>query len=462
MNDAAWRSAFAKDWSERQRWGDLSFGDASDLARVLQEEVKADPERFLALYWTLPATTPVPFLRGILWAVAETGLDASALDGLIVRLHAGEPWQPDDRIMLWLIEQRSGDAIGAEAMKELRRIALDGGAGNPGEIKHGSQEKREPLFKTAIQTGHDLAWQGRQVPRGNALHMLAMLAWNDQTVFKDHYDTIDKLLSEDAPDWLIAAAMLFVRVAIKHDPTIGAKWVEAVARTAPIALASQFGRRCLLGLDAIAPEQGRGVLMALLEGDDPGMSAVAAAMIVARSFDSKDWESERARVLSGHDEWRAAGAQVVVEEMDAESDDPELRDLIIQFFSDRAELVRDLAVDVFRRIGTDAMERNAEIYRAFLSSPYFEGERTYFMHRLEEAPSALDGLVLELIELAASKLPLASAGHSSIGYRLWEALMRIYASHQDDPDIRKRCLDVIDTLVTRNIGGSNKLTEASR
>src|SRR5690606_33556619 len=90
MNDAAWRSAFAKDWSRRQRWGDLSFGDASDLAQVLQEEVKADPERFLALYWTLPSTTPEPFVRGILWAVAETRLDAPALDELIIRLRAGQ------------------------------------------------------------------------------------------------------------------------------------------------------------------------------------------------------------------------------------------------------------------------------------------------------------------------------------------------------------------------------------
>jgi hypothetical protein len=256
--------------------------------------------------------------------------------------------------------------------------------------------------------------------------------------------------------------MLFLRVAIKHDPRIGAKWVETVARTAPIALASQYGRQCLVALDAIGPEQGRRVLMALLDGDDQGMSALAAAMVVARSFDSSNWEPERARVLSGHDEWRAAGAQVVVEHMDAESDSPELRNLIIQLFSDPAEIVRDLAVDVFRRIGTDAMERNAEIYRAFLSSPYFEGERTYFMHRLEEAPSALDGLVLELLELATSKLPLAGSGHGSIGYRLWEPLMRIYASHQHDPDIRKRCLDVIDTLVTRDVGGSDKLTEASR
>lgn len=462
MNDAAWRSAFARDWSERRRWGDHSFSDASDLARVLQEEVKADPERFLSLYWTLPTTTSEPFVRGILWAIAETGLGADALDALLLRLLEGAPWRPDDRTLLWLIGRRTSDAIGSEALRELRRIALDGDAGKAGEIKHGSKDKPEPLFQTAMQAGHDLAWRGRQIPRGDALHMLARLGWGDRTVFDTNRDVVDKLLSEGSPDWLIASAMLFVRTAIKHDPPTGAQWMVVIAGSAPIALASEHGRQSLVALDAIVPEQGKCVLIALLDGDDPGMSALAAALIVARSFDSPCWDAERARILSGHDEWRAAGAQVVVEQIDEDSDDPQLRELIIGFFHDPAELVRGRAADVFRRINTAAMERYADLYRAFLSSPYFDGERTYFMHRLDEAPAALDEFVLELLELATSKLTAVGTGRASVGYRLWEPLMRIYASHDGDPAIRKRCLDVVDQLVASEIGGSDKLNEASR
>jgi len=108
------------------------------------------------------------------------------------------------------------------------------------------------------------------------------------------------------------------------------------------------------------------------------------------------------------------------------------------------------------------MARNADLYRAFLSSPYFEGERAYFMHRLNEAPAELDELVLELLELAASKLPAGGTGRASIGYRLWEPLMRLYASHEGEVAIRKRCLDVVDQLVVSEIGGSDKLNEASR
>jgi hypothetical protein len=40
--------------------------------------------------------------------------------------------------------------------------------------------------------------------------------------------------------------------------------------------------------------------------------------------------------------------------------------------------------------------------------------------------------------------------------------MRIYTSNDGKDDVRKRCLDVIDQLVMSDIGGSDKLQEATR
>ena len=108
------------------------------------------------------------------------------------------------------------------------------------------------------------------------------------------------------------------------------------------------------------------------------------------------------------------------------------------------------------------MALHADLYRGYLGSPHFEGERTYFLHRLEDAPVELDSLVLELIELAASKIKTVKAGHGTIGYRLWEPLMRVYLSSDGNAPIRRRCLDVVDTLLLADIGGSDKLQEATR
>ncbi len=40
--------------------------------------------------------------------------------------------------------------------------------------------------------------------------------------------------------------------------------------------------------------------------------------------------------------------------------------------------------------------------------------------------------------------------------------MRIYTSNEVHAEIRKRCLDIIDGLIANDIGGSDKLQEATR
>ena len=152
MSDAAWLSAMTTDWSKRQRWLDGNFrGDAEDLVRVMQEEVKADPDRFMALYWKLPVDVSPAFPRGILYAIGEAHLDGSALDDLLNRLDQHSPWPPDHQTLLWLISQRKGDELGPVARATLREIAKSGDIGNEEQTTKKETDKREPLFRGAMK-----------------------------------------------------------------------------------------------------------------------------------------------------------------------------------------------------------------------------------------------------------------------------------------------------------------------
>ena len=215
-------------------------------------------------------------------------------------------------------------------------------------------------------------------------------------------------------------------------------------------------------LDQLNHDAARPLLVGLLDGPDEPISALAAALIFVRSFEDSRGLPERQRILNGDEEWRAAAAHVAANQVDRSILDSELNVLIISFFNDESELVRTAAADVFRNLDTKGMAIHADLYRGYLNSASYEGERTYFMRRLEDAPSELDPLVLELIEMAATKVSAAAANRGTIGYRLWEPLMRIYTSNDGKDDVRKRCLDVIDQLVISDIGGSDKLQEATR
>jgi hypothetical protein len=463
MSDQAWLSAIGTDWSIRQRQSVIDFvGDAGDLARVLQDEAKADPERFLALFWKLPPDAPPVFARGILQAIAEGRLDADELDALLVQLEKESPWQPDEHTLLWLITQRKGDALGHKAMAVLIQLAANGDVGKEHESNQKEKGKPEPQFRVAMNVGHELAWRGRETARGKAIDLLGRLAWHDQALFEQHRALVDRVVEERGPDRLLAATGIFVQAAIKHGTSDAARWLGHLFELAPWALANDSGRAALLHLDQLDHDAARPILIAMLNSADVSLSALAAALIFVRSFDDPRWLPERELVLNGCEEWRAAAAHVAANHVEREHLDAELNALILKFFNDDSELVRTAATDVFRCLGTGAMAIHAELYRGYLNSRFFEGERTYFMHRLEDAPAALDSMVLELIELAAGKVPTAAAGRGTIGYRLWEPLMRIYTSNEGDAAIRKRCLDVIDKLVVSDIGGSDKLQEATR
>jgi hypothetical protein len=461
MNDRAWLSAIRTDWSNRRRYS-ACRGEAGDLARELQEETKADPQRFLALYWQLPSNASDVFARGILHAIGETHLDADALDALLNQLQAQSPWEPDEHTLLWLITQREGTALGEKAMAVLTDIATGSDAGKEPQVSRKEKENPEPQFRTAMTIAHELAWRGRETARGKAIDLLGRLAWHDKAIFDQYSSLVGRALDERGPDRLLAATGIFIQTAIKHSLSDAAKWLGQLLELAPMALASESGRAALLHLDQLDHYAARPILAALLDGPDAGLSALAAALIMARSFDDPRWLPERAAILDGDEEWRAAAAHVAANQIDSDTHNAELNSLIVGFFNDESELVRVAAADVFRNLNTKAMGLHADLYRGYLNSRFFEGERTYFLHRLEDAPAALDALVLELIELAAAKVSNIATGRGTIGYRLWEPLMRVYTSNEGNADVRKRCLDIIDQLVISDIGGSDKLQEASR
>ena len=463
MNDTAWLSAISTDWSQRRHGRDGGFGgEAHDLARVLHEEAKADSARFLKLYWQLPVDVSAVFARAILSAVAETTLAPQVLDDLLLRLKRESPWQPDHDTLLSLISQRPGEALGPTAVATIRTIAFTGDPGKAEVAAKKEKEKPEPLFRTAMNQGHELAWRGRQTARGQAIDRLGRMAWHDSEVFAGHKDLVDQAMAEEGPDRLLAATTMFVQAAIKHEPAQALRWLRRLVKLAPEALAHEDGRTALLRLDQLDHEQTKPLLLELLHGSDSAISALAAALIMVRSFDGTVWSAERNLILAGNVEWRAAAAHVSAHQLERDVRDADLNTLIISFFNDGDELVRTAAADAFRLLDTSAMALHADLYRGYLGSLHFEGERTYFLHRLEDAPAELDSLVLELIELAASKIKTVKAGRGTIGYRLGEPLMRVYLSSDGNAPIRRRCLDVVDILLLADIGGSDKLQEATR
>lgn len=461
MNDAAWLRAMTTDWSKHRSWMHGFFrGDASDLARVLYEEAKENTDRFLALYWKIPADAPETFPRHILDAIAETEMDGAALDALLIELATRSPWPVPPSTKLRLIERRI-NLIGPVALAALCVLAATGDTQIPNPIQRGGKREPEPLYKQALEAGHELEWRGTQSNRGKALDLLAYLAWDDKSRFDTLAPLVDAHIGAPTSPALLAASARFLQVAVKHDPPRAAAWLGAIAKIEPLALAGGRGRGALVRLDIVAHDLAAPILRKLLADRTPRVRAFAAALVTLRAFENPDWAAERDAIVTGKPDMRAAAAHVYAGRVERDVRDGEINDRLVRFFNDRSKQVRHQAADVFRRLDTSAMALHADLYRGYLAAPSFDGERTYFLYRLEDAPAALDALVLELVELAAAKLSTQSDPGSG-GYRLWEPLMRIYTSNAHNAAMRTRCLDIIDLLVAKSIYGTDKLQEATR
>lgn len=291
---------------------------------------------------------------------------------------------------------------------------------------------------------------------------MGRLAWDRPELFQQHRDLVDLALADGAPETVLAASLTFVLSAIKHDPTQAARWLDKLIALSPLSLASEHGQRALLRLDNLRHDDAKPLLLRLLNGSDQAMSALAAAMIMVGSYEGLGWEEERAAIVAGDSEWRAAAAHVAVNQIDGDVADDELDASIAAFFDDPEPLVRSEAADVFRHMNAVAIAAHATLYRRYLQSPHFDGERTYLIHRLEDAPPELDELILELVELAASKAGNAKSGRGDVGYQLWPPLMRIYTSNPGNASVRGRCLDVVDRLIATDALGSDRLNEVTR
>ena len=121
---------------------------------------------------------------------------------------------------------------------------------------------------------------------------------------------------------MLATTTTFVQAAIKHDLEQAAQWLESLIALSPMALASAQGQNALLRLDLLDHEKARPLLEGMLKHCDECVSAIAAALIMVRSFEGDVWEAEREAILQGGPEWWAA--HIAAQRFDGNSADTAL------------------------------------------------------------------------------------------------------------------------------------------
>jgi hypothetical protein len=459
MSDDAWLTAFDKLNGEGKReWTAAGFlGSAYELACVLQARVKEEPERFFGLLHRIPIDAHPAFANAIVMGISESSPGAERTERLFAAVDEKAVPRLEERTLVWLVRATQGEK-GPHTLRFMLEAATSGDSDSGvAERVEGKSEKEEIDIKRAFSLGSFLDARAMNSARGSALQEMGALAWDSADKFKEYHAVVDPIVGSEMPDFLHAGLGAMLLAALKHDLEVARDWIVRTAKASPTALFIRNGRRALLWLDARAPDVAGPIIKSYAESPDPLAQAIGALLVAQRSLEDERWKDPIGTLIEQGPTQRAAIAEVANAYVAVAEHVGRASAWLIRFFDDDNTGVRKTAADCFRRINPSTMAIHVPLYEAYVGSKYFDGARSYFIHRLEKAPAAMDDVVLGLIERTVEAVKAGGSGGGHGLYQIWDPLLRIYASCGVDGDRLKRCLDVIDMLVQLDAVGSSKL-----
>ena len=132
-------------------------------------------------------------------------------------------------------------------------------------------------------------------------------------------------------------------------------------------------------------------------------------------------------------------------------------------FNDDDKDVRRQASDVFRTVTLDQFDRYRELAYDFIRSPAFDVGSYGFFHALEHAECKVDDIVVAATQILMEDIDRNdnTAGRRSMDlHQLKDIIKKEYAVSEDDPLLRAKILDIIDSMLKMEVYGADAIVGA--
>jgi hypothetical protein len=188
----------------------------------------------------------------------------------------------------------------------------------------------------------------------------------------------------------------------------------------------------------------------LAEPDNEVRQAAARWLTLAAYYDPNLDNEVDTLVNSADDAIRAAAVGVFAQNISY----PPRRSRTIAVLStalhDSAKSVRDAATHAFYRLNDEPLSDYVPLIAAFAESPAVADRAGTALHALESSRQPLPAAILDVCDafVAAHQQDIGDIRTSAAGDVMYvvRLTLRMHAQHAD-PDVRRRCLDLIDHLV---------------
>ena len=441
MTDEQWLRAIVKYRSENGIRGsfDEIKGGARQLAQVLGERSKEEPERFARLSLRFSADANPVYLEHVLSALKEAPITSDLKLQVCGKAFAESRGSCNRSItdVLGNIE----DPLPGDAVRMLHQLATE----HEDPVSEAWQEEAgsgKPYYNG------DIYFNGINTTRGRAADAIRDLILSDAAYIVRFCPTLDQMI-QDRSAAVLSCVAGTLRAVAYHDPALGMLLFRSMNLSEDRLLATlhvcSFVRDHLH--DSFA--ELRPIIERMLWSSEPKVREAGARFVSIANLIHKGAADLVDKALRGDASHRLGVAQVAV----ANITDSECRDwckaTLVALFDDDDSEVRREAASCFHQLKDETLDTYGELIAKFCDSMAFEEDSSWILYTLEESPGRLPGMTCEVCEKfldrfadEARNVQISRAGDTDIVARL---IFRTYQQHQND-EWTSRSLDLIDRL----------------
>lgn len=451
MTDEQWLAAMARydDDTVHHRSIDEVFGDAFQLAQVLGDRAKEDPERFSKLLDKMPDHAHRSYFDAILNALADSGISDDVLVAACARCHRLEG-RPCGTAICRAIRKRAEGKLPVSALDMIAWYATQDAdpASDRGNVW--SEDDRD--------SARDLLTKAINCVRGEAADAIGALLFADFERLPSLVEAVVAVSNDERTIVRITAAHALLAI-LRCDRDLAVALLLQLTDTPDDRLLkTHYVERALFFSARTHFDLIRGVIERMLASDDGETAEIGARLACVASLTEDEAAALSRRCLSpeASSRLRQGAAGVYAANVASAHLREECERALLTLFHDPESAVRGEAAECFRGFSGSDLGNFADLVAGFLDSPAFQEHHFDVLRALDETSAAMPAVMCLACERFVEKvgpeggdIRTAASAHAEMVCRL---ALRVYATSHE-LELRTRALNVIDQMMKYNYHG---------
>jgi hypothetical protein len=456
MTDRSWLRAIRRYDTAERPGADFLKGGSVELSRVLEQQVKVEPERFAKLALRFPEDVDENYadavLRGL--ADADNRVPVELLASVLRRFFA-MPGRPGGR---WITRP-----LAQIANEDIPTDVLDIAAWFATEADDPTQDSwRKTPDNDVEYYGGDPFTAGINSVRGAAAEALSVLIWPDAERLAYLTPALERLV-RDPVIAVRACAAVTLRTAYRHDPGQAVELFVSLCDTDEALLGTRPVEDFLSVATKSHIEQLRPILSRMLSSDVSDVQAAAGRQAALAALADKNAYDLVEVALSGPTSARVGVAQVAAHNVVNVEVGETCARWLPAFFDDPEKTVRDEASNWVRQLGPTGIRDRHELLTQYIGSAAYHDDEAGLMHALDDSTVAVAEIALpalqEFVEHRRREMGDIQQGAAFTALLASKLAVRAYTSAASE-QTRDSALDVIDALLAAKVSEIRTFVES--